>query len=62
MPSSQSGYESGQSPRAGARSLLIGGAVILAVLVAAVVVLGLVDVTPEPRPVEKVVTGDWRSR
>ncbi len=62
MPSSRSGYESGSTPRGGSRLWLIVTAAVLSVLVAGVIVLGLVDVAPEPQSVEKVIPGDRRSR
>ena len=62
MPSSRSGYESGSTPRGGSRTALIAAAIVLAALVAGVVVLGLIDVAPDPQSVEKVIPGDRRSR
>ena len=62
MPSSRSGYESGSTPRGGSRLALITAAVIVSALVAGFIVLGLVDVAPDPQSVEKVIPGDRRSR
>ncbi len=62
MPSSRSGYESGTAPRGGSRLALITAAIIVSVLVAGIVVLGLIDMAPDPQSVEKVIPGDRRSR
>ena len=62
MPSSRSGYESGSAPRGGSRLWMITTAIVVAVLVAGVVVLGVVDLAPDPESVEKVIPGDRRSR
>ncbi len=62
MPSSRSGYESGSAPRGGSRFAMITAAIVISVLVAGVIVLGLIDVAPDPQSVEKVIPGDRRSR
>ncbi len=62
MPSSRSGYESSSTPRVGSRHWVIVSAIVVTVLVAGVVVLGLLDVAPDPIAVEKVSPGDRLSR
>lgn len=62
MPSSRSSYESGASPRGRSRLLLALAAIVVAVLVAGVVVLGMVNVAPQPQSVEKVIPSGRLSR
>lgn len=62
MPSNRSSYESGSAPRGRSRLWLALAALGVSVLVAGFVVLGLIDVAPQPQSVEKVISSDRLSR
>jgi hypothetical protein len=62
VPSNRSSYEKGSTPRGQSRLWLVLAAVAVSVLVAGFVVLGLIDVAPQPQTVEKVISNDRLSR
>lgn len=62
VPSDRASYDPDSTPRGKLRLPLALAALALSVLVAGFVVLGLIDMAPQPQSVEKVISNDRLSR